>query len=390
MTELAAHPGENQSVRVELADRSYDIIIGEGLLADAGRYLAPVLARPRVVIITDENVAGLHLATLRASLDETGIQNDVIIVPPGEGSKNFSQLEALLDQLLELRVERRDTILALGGGVVGDLAGFAAAILRRGVDFIQLPTTLLSQVDSSVGGKTAVNARQGKNLIGAFYQPRLVLADISALASLPERELRAGYGEVVKYGLIDDFGFFEWLEEHGRAVLSGDRAALAHAIAVSCRSKAAIVARDERESGDRALLNLGHTFAHALEAEGGYDGRLLHGEAVAIGLHMAFTLSTELGLCPTQETDRVGRHLTAMGLPTFVGQIDLPGLSAEDMMHHMRQDKKVTDGRLTFILARGIGQAFVQNDVAEDAVQGMLAAALPPTSPAQLPVQPTS
>jgi 3-dehydroquinate synthase len=357
-----------------LANRSYDIIIGEGLLAHAGDYLAAVLTRPRVVIVTDKNVAGLHLATLRASLDRAGIATDAIIVPPGEGSKNFSQLEDLLDQLLTLRVERRDTIVALGGGVVGDLAGFAAAILRRGVDFIQMPTTLLAQVDSSVGGKTAVNASQGKNLIGAFYQPRLVLADISALASLPERELRAGYGEVVKYGLIDDFEFFEWLEDHGGELLSGDGAALRHAIAVSCRSKAAIVARDERESGDRALLNLGHTFAHALEVEGGYDGSLLHGEAVAVGLCMAFALSTALGLCSSQETDRVRRHLLAMGLPVGIEQINLPELTAATMVHHMLQDKKVIDGRLTFVLARGIGRTFIQKDVSEAAVKRMLAA----------------
>ncbi|MDE0726284.1 MAG: 3-dehydroquinate synthase [Alphaproteobacteria bacterium] len=363
-----------ETVRVELANRSYDIIIGEGLLAHAGDYLAAVLTRPRVVIVTDKNVAGLHLATLRASLDRAGIATDAIIVPPGEGSKNFSQLEDLLDQLLTLRVERRDTIVALGGGVVGDLAGFAAAILRRGVDFIQMPTTLLAQVDSSVGGKTAVNASQGKNLIGAFYQPRLVLADISALASLPERELRAGYGEVVKYGLIDDLEFFEWLEDHGGELLSGDGAALRHAIAVSCRSKAAIVARDERESGDRALLNLGHTFAHALEVEGGYDGSLLHGEAVAVGLCMAFALSTALGLCSSQETDRVRRHLLAMGLPVGIEQINLPELTAATMVHHMLQDKKVIDGRLTFVLARGIGRTFIQKDVSEAAVKRMLAA----------------
>ncbi len=374
--------GETATVRVALANRSYDIVIGDDLLANAGTYLAPLLTRPRVVIVSDETVAGLYLAPLRASLEANGIRNDAIIVPPGEGSKNFAQLQSLLDRLLDLRIERQDTILALGGGVVGDLAGFAAAILRRGVDFIQLPTTLLAQVDSSVGGKTAINAAQGKNLIGAFYQPRLVLADITALASLPERELRAGYGEVVKYGLIDDFSFFEWLEEHGGAVLSGDREALGHAVAVSCRAKAAIVARDERESGDRALLNLGHTFAHALEAEAGYDGRLLHGEAVAVGLSMAFDLSSRMELCSRQETERLRRHLVAMGLPTGVEQIGLPGLTPEVMLHHMRQDKKVTDGRLTFVLARGIGRAFVERDVAEDTVMAMLAAALT-THPAE-------
>lgn len=363
---------EPTSIRVELADRAYDILIGENLLSNASTYLAPLLARPRIVIITDKNVSSLHLAPLRASLDGAGIQNDVIVVPSGEATKNFAQLQSVLNSLLDLRVERKDTILALGGGVVGDLAGFAAAILHRGVNFIQVPTTLLAQVDSSVGGKTAINAAQGKNLIGAFYQPLMVLSDVATLDTLPTRELRAGYGEVVKYGLIDDFPFFEWLEEHGSEVLSGNRTALCHAIAASCRSKAAIVTRDEREGGDRALLNLGHTFAHALEAESGYDGRLLHGEAVAIGLHMAFALSSELGLCPRQETDRLQRHLISTGLPATVDQIELKTLTPEVIMQHMRQDKKVTDGRLTFILARGIGRAFIKNNVAEDAVTRML------------------
>ncbi len=363
---------EPTSIRVELADRAYDILIGENLLSNASTYLGPLLARPRIVIITDKNVSSLHLAPLRASLDGAGIQNDVIVVPSGEATKNFAQLQSVLNSLLDLRVERKDTILALGGGVVGDLAGFAAAILHRGVNFIQVPTTLLAQVDSSVGGKTAINAAQGKNLIGAFYQPLMVLSDVATLDTLPTRVLRAGYGEVVKYGLIDDFPFFEWLEEHGSEVLSGNRTALCHAIAASCRSKAAIVTRDEREGGDRALLNLGHTFAHALEAESGYDGRLLHGEAVAIGLHMAFALSSELGLCPRQETDRLQRHLISTGLPVTVDQIELKTLTPEVIMQHMRQDKKVTDGRLTFILARGIGRAFIKNNVAEDAVTRML------------------
>jgi len=363
---------EPTSIRVELADRAYDILIGENLLSNASTYLAPLLARPRVVIITDKNVSSLHLAPLRASLDGAGIQNDVIVVPSGEATKNFVQLQSVLNSLLDLRVERKDTILALGGGVVGDLAGFAAAILHRGVNLIQVPTTLLAQVDSSVGGKTAINAAQGKNLIGAFYQPLMVLSDVATLDTLPTRELRAGYGEIVKYGLIDDFPFFEWLEEHGSDVLSGNRTALCHAIAASCRSKAAIVTRDEQEGGDRALLNLGHTFAHALEAESGYDGRLLHGEAVAIGLHMAFALSSELGLCPRQETDRLQRHLISTGLPATVDQIELKTLTPEAIMQHMWQDKKVTDGRLTFILARGIGRAFIKNNVTEDAVTRML------------------
>ena len=308
------------SIRVELADRPYNILIGEDLLSNASTYLAPVLARPRIVIITDKTVSRLHLAPVRASLDDAGIQNDVIVVSPGEATKSFTELQSVLNRLLDLRVERKDTILAFG----------------------------------------------------AFYQPKLVLSDVTTLDSLPTRELRAGYGEVVKYGLIDDFPFFEWLEKHGRDALSGNRAALCHAIAVSCRSKATIVARDEREGGDRALLNLGHTFAHALEAESGYDGRLLHGEAVALGLHMAFTLSSELGLCPRQETDRLQRHLISTGLPATVDQIELKGLTPEIIMQHMRQDKKVTDGRLTFILARGIGRAFIENNVAEDAVTRIL------------------
>ncbi len=368
--------GIRETVRVELADRSYDIVVGENLLHEAGQLLTPVMARPRAVIITDETVAKLHLHPLQASLDAAEIRNDVIVVPPGEASKSFPRLQSLLDELLDLRVERRDTILALGGGVIGDLAGFAAAILRRGVDFIQIPTTLLAQVDSSVGGKTAINARQGKNLIGAFYQPRFVLADVSTLDSLPKRDLKAGYGEVVKYGLIDNFAFFEWLEEHGAALLSGERAALCHAVAVSCRAKAAVVARDERESGDRALLNLGHTFAHALEAHGEYDGRLLHGEAVSMGLNMAFTLSARLGLCPSQDAERLRRHLEDMQLCVDPRQIGLGGLTPEIMLHHMRQDKKVSDSRLTFILARGIGKSFISNDVSESEVRDMLQTAL--------------
>ena len=378
MAKLEQQVENTTTVRVELAERSYDIVIGEGLLAGAGPYLTPILARQRVVIVSDETVAGLHLAALQASLNKAGIDNDAVSIPPGEGSKNFAQLQSLLDRLIELRVERRDTVLALGGGVIGDLAGFAAAILRRGIDFIQLPTTLLSQVDSSVGGKTAINAAQGKNLIGAFYQPRLVLADVAALASLPARELRAGYGEVVKYGLINDFAFFEWLEKNGADLLAGSTDALRHAVAVSCRSKAAIVARDEREHGDRALLNLGHTFAHALEAEAGYDGRVLHGEAVSVGLNMAFTLSRRLDLCPSQDSERVRRHLSAMGLPTEAGQLGLDGLTAEIMLAHMRQDKKVADGQLTFVLARGIGRSFITKDVDEGTVREMLQDALQP------------
>ncbi len=365
-------------VRVDLAERSYDIVIGTNLLVNAGVYLAPVLKHPRVVIVTDETVSSLYLASLCDSLDTAGIQNEAIIIPPGEATKNFTQLQSLLSQLLELRVERNDTILALGGGVIGDLAGFAASILRRGVNFIQAPTTLLAQVDSSVGGKTAINAIQGKNLIGSFYQPRIVLADVATLDSLPARQLRAGYGEVLKYGLIDNFPFFEWLEEHGTKVLSRDQAALCHAVTISCRSKAAIVAQDEQELGYRALLNFGHTFAHALEAVCNYDGRLLHGEAVAIGLYMAFKLSSDLGLCSSQETDRLYRHLIAKRLPTFVDKIDINGITPEALIRHMHQDKKVMGGQLTFILTRGIGHAFIQNNVKAEAVTAMLNSILRP------------
>ena len=367
-------------VRVDLAERSYDILIGANLLANAGVYLAPVLKHPRIVIVTDATVSNLHLSGLCASLDAMGVQNNVIIIPPGEAAKNFNQLQTLLNQLLELRIERNDTILALGGGVIGDLAGFAASILRRGVNFIQAPTTLLAQVDSSVGGKTAINMKEGKNLIGTFHQPRIVLADVATLDSLPARQLRAGYGEVLKYGLIDNFSFFEWLEEHGSKVLSRDRAALCHAVTVSCRSKAAIVTHDEREIGERALLNLGHTFAHALEAEYGYDGRLLHGEAVAIGLYMAFKLSSDLGLCSSQETDRLHRHLISKNLPTSVDKIDIHRPTAEALIRHMHQDKKVIGGQLTFVLTRGIGQAFIENNVKTEAVTAMLSSILRPST----------
>lgn len=361
-----------QRLKVALAERGYEIVVGSGLLAEAGALLRPVLARPRVVTVVDETVAGLHLEALRGTLEQAGIAHEAVLVPPGETSKSFAELERLLERLIELGVERTDTLIALGGGVVGDLVGLAASLLRRGVAYVQVPTTLLAQVDSSVGGKTGINSKHGKNLIGAFYQPRLVLADVTTLASLPERQLKAGYAEVVKYGLLGDAEFFAWLETHGAAVLAGDPAAQSEAVLRSCRMKAGIVAADERETGERALLNLGHTFAHALEAATGYGGRLLHGEAVAIGMVMAFELSVRLGLCPADDAARVRRHLAGMGLPTSAGAAGIGGFDSAALLTHMQQDKKVRDGRLTFVLARGIGRAFITRAVEPASVVAML------------------
>lgn len=347
-----------ETVRVELGERSYDIHVGSGLIGRAGEFAAPLLAQKRVVIVTDRHVARHHLDTVLASFRQAGIAADSVALAPGEQTKSFAELESLCDKLLEMKVERHTTLVALGGGVIGDLTGFAASILLRGVDFIQIPTTLLAQVDSSVGGKTGINNRHGKNLIGSFYQPRLVLADTDVLDTLPKRELRAGYAEVVKYGLINDPAFFSWLEGHGASLIAGDTAALRHAIVVSCKAKAAIVGADERESGQRALLNLGHTFGHALEAECGYTDELLHGEAVAIGMVMAFDLSTSLGLAPLEDAARVRRHLASIGLPTEPLSVQGRSWSAAKLIEHMGKDKKVKDGRIGFILAHGIGHCF--------------------------------
>ncbi|MBO6836286.1 MAG: 3-dehydroquinate synthase [Alphaproteobacteria bacterium] len=351
------------TVPVALGDRSYDIHIGPTVLAEAGALMAPLLRRKHTIIVTDETVAGLHLETLTASLDRAGIGHEAIVLPPGEGTKSVDQLAALLDRIFAIGIERGSTLTALGGGVIGDLVGFAAAIALRGIDFIQIPTTLLAQVDSSVGGKTGINVAAGKNLVGAFHQPRMVLADSTVLDTLPVRELRAGYAEIVKYGAIDDFPFFEWLETHGADLLDGDVAARIHAVKVSCEAKARIVAEDERESGRRALLNFGHTFGHALESATGYGSRLLHGEGVSIGMVMAFDLSARLGLCDGQDAARFARHLGELGLPT--GPSSVPGVawSARDLVGRMATDKKVKDGKLTFILARGIGSAFQTQDV---------------------------
>ncbi|MFN3936897.1 MAG: 3-dehydroquinate synthase [Gemmobacter sp.] len=361
-----------ETVRVELGARSYDVRIGAGLIGSAARDLMPHLQRPRVAVLTDETVAALHLPALRTGLEGAGIGVDALALPPGEGTKSWAGLERACGWLLDRKVERRDLVVALGGGVIGDLAGFAAAILRRGVRFAQIPTTLLAQVDSSVGGKTGINTPQGKNLIGVFHQPVVVLCDTEVLATLPERDFLAGYGEVVKYGLLGDAGFFEWLERHG-PTLRHDPAALGRAVRRSVEMKAGIVARDETEEGERALLNLGHTFAHALEAATGYSDRLLHGEAVAIGCALAFDLSARLGLCAQEDPSRVRAHLRDCGLNAGLAAIpgDLPG--PDGLLALMAQDKKVRDGRLRFVLARGIGRAFVADDVPPDAVRAVLA-----------------
>lgn len=363
-------------VRVELGERSYDVQIGAGLVASAGKALAPLLRRKRVAIVTDETVATLHLPALTEALKAEGIAVSALALPPGEGTKSWAELQRVTEWLLDEKVERRDLVLALGGGVIGDLVGFSAAILRRGVRFVQLPTTLLAQVDSSVGGKTGINSPAGKNLVGAFHQPSLVLADIGVLETLPERDLLSGYGEVVKYGLLGDAGFFDWLEVNGLALRRGDSAARLHAVTRSVQMKAGIVARDETEEGERALLNLGHTFCHALEKATGYSDRLLHGEGVAIGCALAFELSSRLGLCAQESPSRVRAHLRAMGMKVDLADIpgDLPG--ADALIALMAQDKKVIDGRLRFILARGIGEAFVADDVPGDVVEKLLSDAL--------------
>jgi 3-dehydroquinate synthase len=370
--------GDPIVVKVALGDRAYDIAIGRGLLATLGERIARLRPGCKVAIVTDDIVARHHLATAEATLQAAGIAVSSVKVPPGESSKSFRFFERVCDSLLAARIERGDLIVALGGGVVGDLGGFAASVIRRGVDYVQVPTTLLAQVDSSVGGKTAINSRQGKNLIGAFYQPILVVADTALLDTLPEREFRAGYAEVVKYGLIGDAAFFEWLEANWRDLFAGGNSsgsfAREHAIAVSCRAKAAIVARDERETGDRMLLNLGHTFGHAFEAAAGFSDRLLHGEAVGLGMSLAFEFSARRGLIAKDDADRVIAHLAAVGLPTHVKAV--PGgnwPTVDAMMDLISQDKKVKRGQLTFILVRGIGQAFVTRDVDAADVRAFLA-----------------
>ena len=364
-----------ESLRVALVgntgSRSYPIHIGAGILADAALY-APYL-RGSAAIVTNAVVAPLYLESVRTALQ--GARVTEVIVPDGEQAKGWETLQRVFDALLAGRCGRDTLLVALGGGVVGDLAGFAAAVYQRGIDFVQVPTTLLAQVDSSVGGKTAINAAAGKNLLGAFYQPRLVLADTATLATLPRRELRAGYAEIVKYGLIRDSAFFDWLEANGDAVCDLEPAALTHAITVSCRMKAAVVAADEREAGDRELLNFGHTFGHALEAETGFSDRLLHGEAVALGMALAFDFAVRLGLASGQDSHRVQRHLATAGLPTELATVGLSGRDADKLLAHMSKDKKVRDGRITLILPRRIGDAFRTSDVSMQELRAFLAEA---------------
>src|SRR6478609_4083057 len=360
-------------VNVALGDRAYDIAIGRGLLASLGERIAALRPGAKAAIVTDETVARHHLAATEAALAAAGIASTSVAVPPGESSKSFAMLQRVCEALIAARVERADLVVALGGGVIGDLAGFAAAILRRGLDYVQVPTTLLAQVDSSVGGKTAIDSSHGKNLIGAFHQPVLVLADTALLDTLSPRQFRAGYAEVAKYGLIGDAAFFSWLDANWRDVFAGGPAR-EHAIAVSCRMKAAIVSRDERETGERALLNLGHTFGHAFEAAAGFSDRLLHGEAVGLGMSLAFEFSARRGLITKADADRVIAHLAAVGLPTHVKAV--PGgnwPTIDVMMDLISQDKKVQRGRLTFILVRGIGRAFVTRDVDAGEVRAFLA-----------------
>jgi len=362
----------SERINVGLGARSYDIHVGAGLNARAGELLKP-FSRGVTPVVTDEHVAKLHLDALVASLRAAGIDARPVIVAAGEATKSFAGLERLTGALLNLGVERGGLIVALGGGVIGDLAGFAAGVLKRGIDFAQIPTTLLAQVDSSVGGKTAINTPEGKNLVGLFHQPRIVIADTKVLSTLPKREWLAGYAEVAKYGALGDADFFAWLEANGAAAQKGDAAALERIVAQSCRMKAEIVARDERETGERALLNLGHTFGHALEAATGFSDRLLHGEGVAIGIALAFRLSARLGLSPAADAERIESHLRAMGLPAAISDIDGPRLSAGALIRHMMHDKKAKDGKLTFVLVRGLGQAFVASDVPMEDVQALLA-----------------
>jgi 3-dehydroquinate synthase len=366
---------EAEVVPVSLGSRSYEIVIGRGVISTLGTRIAELRHGAKVFVVSDENVAAHAMADTQAALKRAGIANSQLIVPPGEASKSYRVFEQICEAILEAQMERGDLIVALGGGVIGDLAGFAAAVVRRGLDYVQVPTTLLAQVDSSVGGKTAIDSRHGKNLIGAFHQPILVVADTALLDTLPEREFRAGYAELVKYGLLGDAAFFSWLEAHWRDIFdatSSRHSAREHAVAVACRAKAAIVGRDEREMGERALLNLGHTFGHALEAACGFSDRLLHGEAIAIGMVLAFEFSARRGLVAAGDAERVKRHFAEVGLPTSPTAIPgpLPGLAR--VMELIGQDKKVKRGMLTFILLRGIGSAVIETGIEEREVRAFL------------------
>jgi 3-dehydroquinate synthase len=363
-------------VEVALGTRGYDIVIGRGILASLGVRIAALRPGAKAAIVTDDNVARLHLAAAETALGRAGVTASRVIVPAGEASKSYRVFEQVCEAVIASRIERGDLVIALGGGVIGDLAGFVAAVVRRGLDYVQVPTTLLADVDSSVGGKTAIDSAHGKNLIGAFHQPILVLADTALLDTLPPREFRSGYAEVAKYGLLGDAGFFSWLEANRREVFAGGHAAGScareQAIAISCRAKAAIVARDERETGERQLLNLGHTFGHALEAACGFSDRLLHGEAIAAGMALAFEFSARRGLLPKAEAARAVRHLAEAGLPTRVQDIAGPLPSVDQLMDLIAQDKKVKRGMLTFILVRGIGAAFIEAGVDPSEVRAFL------------------
>ncbi len=361
-----------RTISIGLDDRGYEVVIGPGLIDAAGSRIAPLLKNGRTAVVTDETVASHHGERLMASLQAAGLKATLITIPPGEASKTFDGLETLLHELLALRLDRGDLITAFGGGVVGDLAGFAAAIYKRGIDFVQIPTTLLAQVDSSVGGKTAIDTPHGKNLVGAFHQPRLVLADLDVLASLPFREIKCGYAEIIKYGMLGDVDFFSWLEANALDVLMTDLEALTHAVARSVEMKAEIVIEDEREQGRRALLNLGHTFGHALETEVGFGDTLLHGEAVALGCAQAFRFSARQGLCSTADAQRVEAALGDAGLPVRLAQVSNAKFEADALLGHMAQDKKAEGGRLTLILARRIGEAFVAKDVDPGALRDFL------------------
>ena len=360
------------SVHVELAERAYHIKIAENILERTAEFLGPLLCRSRVAIITDDNIRCLHLDVLVDGLSKNGISSHVMSLPPGEVTKTWPYLIKSVEWMLDLKIERNDLILALGGGVIGDLVGFAAASLRRGVRFVQIPTSLLAQVDSSVGGKTGINSRQGKNLIGAFHQPSMVLTDISLLDTLSERDFLAGFGEVVKYGLLGDGKFFEWLEKNGSSLVAGDREKRAEAVRVSCQMKADIVKRDETEQGERALLNLGHTFCHALEAATGYSDRLLHGEGVTIGCNLAFELSVLLGICAEEHPARIRAYFKKMGMKTDMSDIKGALPTAEELIELMHHDKKVVDGQLRFILPRDIGVTFATSKVPVDLVLKVL------------------
>ena len=361
-----------KSVGVGLGERSYEVLVGAGLIKRAGALMAPFLPRGRTTVVCDETVERLHGATLAVALKAAGLAANFLVMPPGEGTKSWAGLADLSDRLLALGLDRGDVVTAFGGGVIGDLTGFAASIYKRGVDFIQIPTTLLAQVDSSVGGKTAIDTPRGKNLIGAFHQPRLVLADLDVLGTLSDREMRSGYAEIIKYGLLGDFAFFEWLEREGPRVLQRRPDALAHAVARSIEMKAEIVGADEKEGAARALLNLGHTFGHALEAETGYGDALLHGEAVAIGCAQAFRFSAAQGLCSGQDAVRAEAAIAASGLPVRMDQVKGFPFAASALLRHMGQDKKAEGGRLTFVLAEGLGRAVVAKGVDAAAVRGFL------------------